>query len=375
MNSRDRLLAAVNLEEPDYPSTGELVINFPMFDKLLGKKTAIWDLMETNSNLSKLINRKYMAIPFGATLTPEEYVNSQRKIGLDWIPLFAGPPERRVDAKGVGGKLEYNKDAGTLWYVGGNLKTREDLEVFKEASDPYDSGRVFNEVNEKALKIARKMDMGVMGIAGGVFQGAIDTCGYENFLINIFRKPDLVKDVLDLFSWYGAELAKQFVDLGVDAILSCDDMCNRSGPHISPKHFRDMVFPFLRRQVRGVQRKGVKVVLHCCGNTSLILDDLVNYVGVNGYHAIEPMAGMDIAAIKEEYGDRISLFGNVDCSHTLCLRTTEETKMETIDVLRKAAYGGGLNVNSSNSIHNAVKFENFKTMIDTTKKYGVYAYK
>ena len=134
-----------------------------------------------------------------------------------------------------------------------------------------------------------------------------------------------------------------------------------------------MVFPYLRRQVREVQKKGVKVILHCCGNTSLILDDLVNHVGINGYHAIEPMADMDIGMVKEKYGDKISLFGNVDCSHTLCLGTPEDVKKETIDVIKKAAYGGGLNVNSSNSIHNAVKLENFKAMIKTTHKHGNYA--
>jgi len=102
-----------------------------------------------------------------------------------------------------------------------------------------------------------------------------------------------------------------------------------------------MVFSLLRKQVRRVQRKGVKVVLHCCENTFPNPDDLFDYVGIDGYHAIEPMAGMDIATIKEKYGSRISLFGNVDCSQTLCSSTTEEAKTETIDVLRKAAYGGG----------------------------------
>ena len=372
MNSRDRFLAVINLEEPDFPSTGEGVINPPMFNKMLGKKTAFWDLMETNRNLDNLINNKYIAVPYGAILTPEEYVHSQRIIGLDWIPLFAGPSKRQVDIEGIGAKIKYNKNADTLWYVGGNLKTKEDLELLKDNLDPHENERVFNKANRKAYQIARGTDMGVIGVAGNVFQGAIEACGYETFLIYVYRQPDLIKDVLNFFSWYGGELAKQFIDLGVDAILSCDDMCNNKGPFISPKHFKEMVFPLLRKQVNEIHQKSTKVILHCCGNTSLILDDLVNYVGIDGYHAIEPIAGMDIGIVKEKYGDKISLFGNVDCSYTLCLGSLEDVKKETINVIKKAAYGGGLNINSSNSIHNAVKFENFQTMIKTVHKYGRY---
>jgi uroporphyrinogen-III decarboxylase len=373
MNSRDRLLAVINLEEPDFPSSGELLINPPVFDKMLGKKTAFWDLIKADNKINDLINMKYMAIPFGVCVTPEDYVCSQRKIGLDWIPLFCGRPEKPVSLGNVGQKNELRSDTGIKWYVGGNLDTYEDLEILKQL-DPYDPGFVFNKVNKEAVKIAHENNMAVLAVAGSVFQDSIDTCGYETFLINVFKKPDLISGVLNFFSWWGAELTKQFVDLGVDAIISCDDMCNRNGPHVSPKYLRKMVFPLLRKQVREIQSKGVKVILHCCGNTYQILDDLVNYVGINGYHAIEPMAGMDIGLVKEKYGEKISLFGNVDCSHTLCFKTLEDVKVETIEVINKAASGGGLNVNSSNSIHNSVKLENFQMMIDTTHKYGKYFY-
>ncbi len=39
--------------------------------------------------------------------------------------------------------------------------------------------------------------------------------------------------------------------------------------------------------------------------------------GVDGFQAIEPHAGMDIAQIKRDYGDRLTLIGNVDCSTVL----------------------------------------------------------
>ena len=39
--------------------------------------------------------------------------------------------------------------------------------------------------------------------------------------------------------------------------------------------------------------------------------------GIDGYHAIEPVAGMDIFYLKQKYGKKITLLGNVDCTDIL----------------------------------------------------------
>ncbi len=81
---------------------------------------------------------------------------------------------------------------------------------------------------------------------------------------------------------------------------------------------------------------------------------------------------MDIRVVKERYGDKLFLIGNVDCSYTLSLGSVLEVEKETTEVIRKASPGGGHILSSSNSIHNAVKVENFLAMIKTARKYGRY---
>ena len=81
---------------------------------------------------------------------------------------------------------------------------------------------------------------------------------------------------------------------------------------------------------------------------------------------------MDIKKVKEKHGDKICLIGNVDCGHTLVSGSKEEVIKETRYCLKWAAPKGGYMLSSSNSIHDAVDIENFKTMIATGKKYGKY---
>lgn len=372
MNSYERFISVVNLEEPDRPSMGE-AINPPIFDKILGKKTAFWDLIKVNSKINDLINKRYL-VSYGVCVTPDEYVYAQKKIGMDWILLVTGRPEQSMTPD-IAVKTDFREESQTIWWVGGELKTREDLEALKEKINPYDPGLVFNEVNKKAVELAHEIDMAVVGFILGPWQSSQVACGFDFVLINMYKQLDLMKEIFEFFSLYNVEIGKQFIDLGVDAIIVGDDLADRKGPQISPKIFRDIVFPLAHEIVHEIQRRGIKVIWHSDGNVYPIMRDLVDYVGIDGYHAIEPMAGMDIGIIKNMYGDRISLFGNVDCSHTLCTGTPEDVKRETLDVIEKAAHGGGLNVNSSNSIHNAVKLENFKAMIETVHKYGRYPYK
>jgi uroporphyrinogen decarboxylase len=87
---------------------------------------------------------------------------------------------------------------------------------------------------------------------------------------------------------------------------------------------------------------------------------------------IEPVGGIDIGRIKQQYGDRFALKGNVDCAHTLTFGSMQDVVEETKQVIGKAAPGGGFICSSSNSIHSKVKPENYLAMWNTIRTYGRY---
>ncbi len=94
--------------------------------------------------------------------------------------------------------------------------------------------------------------------------------------------------------------------------------------------------------------------------------------GIDCLDPIDPMGGMDLAEVKAKYGHRIALKGNVDCAHLMSFGHPAEVVEATKEALRKGAPGGGYILSSSNSIHSAVKPENYKAMLDTLKEYGGY---
>jgi uroporphyrinogen decarboxylase len=92
---------------------------------------------------------------------------------------------------------------------------------------------------------------------------------------------------------------------------------------------------------------------------------------VNAIHPIEPKA-MDILEVKKRYGGKLCVIGNIDLGYTLTRGSPEETESEVKEKLRTVAPGGGYCLGSSNSIPEYVKPENFRAMVETTKKYGKY---
>ena len=94
--------------------------------------------------------------------------------------------------------------------------------------------------------------------------------------------------------------------------------------------------------------------------------------GVDAINPIEPVAGMDIGDVKQKYGDRVCLVGNVDCSHILSEASTDEVTQSVAECIRKGSPGGGHIIASSNCIHSAVKPENYLAMIQATKQFGGY---
>jgi uroporphyrinogen decarboxylase len=87
---------------------------------------------------------------------------------------------------------------------------------------------------------------------------------------------------------------------------------------------------------------------------------------------MEPGA-MDIAEVKERYGDRIFVGGNVDCRIVLPYGSEAEVRRDVRRAIDAASSGGGHILMSSNSLHANVKAANVLAMIDEARKYGKYS--
>jgi uroporphyrinogen decarboxylase len=195
--------------------------------------------------------------------------------------------------------------------------------------------------------------------------------GMENLLVAVAADPALVSALVELSVDHNLAMARELVARGVQVVYTGDDYAYNTGPLMSPRHFRKLFAPALKRVIGGYKDLGLYVIKHTDGNLWPIIDMIVDS-GIDCLDPIDPQAGMDLGEVKAKYGDRVALKGNVDCAQTMTFGTPQEVSAETITALRKGAPGGGFILSSSNSIHSAVKPENYLAMLQTLEQYGSY---
>ena len=247
------------------------------------------------------------------------------------------------------------------------IRTMDDLDRYTPP-DPYAPGR-YASVEKAVREFGGRMAVGVH--LNDVFSIPRSLMGMGNLLLAIAADPPLVSALVDLSVDVNLKMAGEVASRGVDFVWTGDDYAGNTGPLMSPGHFRTLFYPGLCRVAAGFREAGLPFIKHCDGNIWPIIDMMVDS-GISGLDPIDPQGGMDLAEVKAEFGGRIALKGNVDCAQVLTFGTTDEVVEATRRALRQGAPGGGYILSSSNSIHSAVKPENYRTMLDTLARCGRY---
>jgi len=137
---------------------------------------------------------------------------------------------------------------------------------------------------------------------------------------------------------------------------------------VSPTIFRRFVRPWEERLLRDLAADGTFTVIHICGNTSPILDQLAAY----------PRCGFeldyktDAALAKATAGQKHVLFGNIDPSGVISRGTAAQVRQATRDLIRIWKPGGGFILNAGCAIPATTPPENIRVLLDVASQDGAY---
>jgi len=205
------------------------------------------------------------------------------------------------------------------------------------------------------------------------FSDLRDLLGYEEALVSLMSEPDDLKDLLARVVEFNLALARTARErYGVTVIATTDDVAFPHGLLINPEVYHDILAPAFREVIAGFKSEGYLCIKHSDGDVSDLIDFWID-AGIDCLDPIDPRAGLDLADIKERYGDKICLKGNVDCGGVLQSGTPDQVRSETLACIEAAAKGGGFILSSSNTIHRGVKPENYRAMLDALKDHGAAA--
>jgi len=334
MNSCERVMAALDLKEPD---------KLPWIEEVVDRK-AVFPLM----------GKKPVGVVEGThdVRTAEEEKEISAFLGRDNITFNAMPPEFCDKTLGTD---------GVHYYGNGHIRSEEDLDKLK-LPDP---------TKDESYKAAEKFvenkgDFAACAVSRLGLASTYLSLGMENFFIQVIENPPFVIEVLKRYTEWEKATLKRLCEIGFDFLWICDDIAHKSGPMISPTMYRDMFLPYLKEVSEVIT---IPWLCHSDGNLLLLMDDWLS-LGQTAINPIEPQA-MDIHYVKATFGHRVCIVGNIDVD-LLAQGTPDQVAAEVKKCIHDLAPGGGYILSSGNSIPSYVKPENLLAMSETFKKYRDY---
>lgn len=266
------------------------------------------------------------------------------------------------------GQRGWKQGSRRYWAHGtvGAIRSDADFEAF-----PWPSP---DEIDLSLLDHADRIlpaDVKVEFAVGKVFNLGWWLMGFDTYAYAMVDNPGLIQRLHAKIAGIQAGVVERALEHpSVGLVWHADDMAYRTGLMVSPRLFREQIFPAYARMNAMCKQRDIMTVFHSDGKVDDLIDDIIA-AGFDGFNPIEPVA-MDIRALKERVKGRLSLIGNVDLSYTLTRGTPAEVEEEVRELIRDLAPGGGYALSSANSVPEYVPWPNFVAMHAAWLKYGRY---
>ena len=194
--------------------------------------------------------------------------------------------------------------------------------------------------------------------------------GTETILIALMEEPEWVSDIINTYLDRSIQQFDMLWDKGfrIDSMHWYDDLGYKGTPFFSNDTYRDIIKPAHTRAVSWAHNKGIPAHLHSCGYIMPLLPDILE-TGVDILNPIEIKAGMDVLALKKDYGDRLTLHGGINA----VLWDDKDAVIAEIErCIPTLKQGGGYIFASDHSIPNNVSLETMRAVVEAVKRTGAY---
>ena len=386
MNSRQRVLLALNHKEPDrvpFDMGGTVVTGIQAraykrlrdYLKLPEKEIKIVDILQqlaqVDDDVMETLGVDMRNVSPRSTATFQIEINETEdgrylyfydEYQIGWrMPKVGGMYYDMFDHPLAGEITEVDVDAHQL-------------------PDPLDPSR-FAGIREAAEKVLNEEQRALVigNISAGIFElymwirGFKD--GYADWAGNQPLAQKMLHRYMDLQMAYWEKMFETMQGLPIDVVQMADDVAGQNNMLISPMSYRKHLKPLHKEMFDYIHSKTeAKIFFHSCGAIRKIIPDLIE-IGVDILNPVQVNAtDMDSAELKQEFGKDVVFWGGgVDTQSAFDnTHTPEEVRADVRKRLEDFMPGGGFVFNTVHNIQGNVPPENIMAMWETLQEYGKY---
>ncbi len=142
----------------------------------------------------------------------------------------------------------------------------------------------------------------------------------------------------------------------------------------SPEIWRQHSLRTLKEICRLATEAGVLTMVHSCGKERELVKACVSETELNCVNPLEvtPMGDCDLAELKQSFGDRICLMGNLHTTDVMLKGRPEDVSRAAKKAIDDAAAGGGFILSTGDQCGRDTPDENIFKLIEVARTYGRY---
>ncbi len=198
----------------------------------------------------------------------EAQLKAQEDFGVDAITACSDA--FRVSAD-LGGEMVYPEDK-TPYLARPLIGSEEDFVRLKKPDLKTGQSRMLDRAMAvKKLVEAVGNEVLVLGWVDMPFAEACSVCGVSQFMLLLSDQPILAHQILNFLTGIVIDFALMQVEAGAPMIGAGDAAASL----VSARMFREFVLPYEQRVVDAIHARDSLVKLHICGNTTRLLEDMV----------------------------------------------------------------------------------------------------
>jgi uroporphyrinogen decarboxylase len=391
MNSRERVLATINHQEPDkmpidigaMRSTGVMAIAYAKVKKKLGIQSGrvrVYDVMQQLAEIEPAILERFQVDVVDIVNTSLAPMRQAWKTYLlpDGTEAEV-PPDHYFESDGKEGWFATNAmgerwgrmPKGCLYFepisppIGAPRKAAEEYRV------PTWTDEALIQYQENARYLAHHTEYALFaGFGGNILENGQLLRGWGNFMMDLADGSGFADEFIDSLVEQHLHNLKAFlaaVGDSIHIIQMGDDLGTQSGPQVSLDMFRRFILPAYKKVYGYVKEHypHIKLFLHSCGSIEIYINDLIE-VGVDILNPVQTSAkNMDPQKLKDTYGDRITFWGGgCDTQSMLPNCTPQEIEAHVKERIAIFAPGGGYVFTPVHNIQADVPVENIIALYD-----------
>ena len=221
------------------------------------------------------------------------------------------------------------------------IEKEEDLEKLEYLLVPPDDNDLqwYRQQTEEARRFCDEKQVLLAGYLQGVGDPLLWMSGIETVVMSPVLNPDFMKRYVDIVAGWNKKLLEIQIDAGIDLIIRRG--WYESADFWAPDLFHEFLFEPLKQEIDMAHQAGVYFTYVMNSQAKPMLD-IFRELGFDVYSNIDPMTlGMDLADLKHEIGDCITLCGGVNNFLVMENGTIDQVRKAVTEAMDKLSPNGG----------------------------------